>query len=216
MTASVAEIVIRFEAAYGRVEPRAPAPCLDTVVSCILSQHTSDVNSARAYRNLRERFPAWEDVLDAPEEEIAASIRCGGLAAVKARAIREVLQQVRQSEDKLTLERLHALSDEEARAYLIRLPGVGPKTAAIVLCFAMGRPALPVDTHVLRVSRRLGLLPANTTAEKAHGTLERLVPPELVYRFHVGCVRHGKRTCRARKPSCTRCCLADVCPAVCA
>jgi endonuclease III len=179
----------------------------------VLSQHTSDINSARAFRSLRQAFPTWEEVRHAPLEEIADAIRPGGLADVKAPRIQAILAEVEAREGVVDLARLEQLSDPEADAYLRSLPGVGPKTSACVLLFAMGRAAFPVDTHVHRVAARLGLVRATASAEAAHGQLAPRVPPEIRYEFHVQLIRHGREICKPRFPRCTDCVLFDLCPA---
>ena len=152
-------------------------------------------------------------MLDAPEEEIADAIRSGGIANLKARRIKQVLAEVERSEGKLDLERLRTMGDDEARAWLLALPGVGPKSAACVLQFSLGRPAFPVDTHVHRVARRLGLVSERATAEAAAETLEPLIPPEMRHEFHVQLIRHGRETCKPQRPRCTECPLFDQCEA---
>jgi endonuclease-3 len=181
-------------------------------VLTVLSQHTSDVNAARAFDGLRARFPTWGSVARARPESVADSIRSGGLANVKAPRIRGILRQVFDREGRYDLSFLAKMSDAEARAYLSSLNGVGPKTAAIVLAFSLGRNALPVDTHVHRVSRRLGLIPPKASAERAHVILEDLVPPELRVPMHVGLIRLGREICKAPRPRCEVCPLSDVCP----
>jgi endonuclease-3 len=186
---------------------------LDTLIGTVLSQHTSDVNSGRAFRSLRRRFRTWEEVRHAPVDEVADAIRPGGLADVKAPRIQAILAEVEAREGAVDLARLEELGDAEADAYLRSLPGVGPKTAACVLLFAMGRPAFPVDTHVHRVATRLGLVPATATAEAAHTLLAPRVPREIRYEFHVQLIRHGREICRPRRPRCTDCVLFDLCAA---
>jgi endonuclease-3 len=181
-------------------------------VLTILSQNTSDVNSGRAFRSLEERFPAWEEVLDAPVDEVTDAIRSGGIANVKARRIQQILAAIEAREGALDLSRLRRMSDHEARAYLLALPGVGPKTAACVLAFSLRRPAFPVDTHVHRVARRLGLVDDKASADATHAALEPVVPPELRYEFHVRLIRHGREVCRPRFPRCSACVLYDLCP----
>jgi endonuclease III len=185
---------------------------LAEVVHTILSQHTSDLNSDRAYAALRARFPTWRAVLDADPSDLADAIRGGGLAEVKAKYILAVLAAVQSDRGELDLEFLRALPYEQARDYLRALPGVGPKTAACVQVFALQQPALPVDTHVHRVSRRLGLIPPTMGADPAHLALERQVPPPVRYAFHVLLIRHGRDTCKAPRPLCEACPLADICP----
>jgi endonuclease-3 len=150
--------------------------------------------------------------MEAPAEHVERAIRSGGLARQKTRSIQAVLRAIQANRGRLSLEFLRRLSMDEARVYLLALPGVGPKTAACVLLFHLGRPALPVDTHVYRVSWRLGLIPENATAEDAHGILEPACPPGRVYAFHVLLIRHGRRICKARNPRCRECILAGLCP----
>jgi endonuclease-3 len=179
----------------------------------VLSQHTSDVNTARAFASLEERFATWEEVVAAPVRDIEDAIRSGGLAAQKAPRIQAILEEIEARETAIDLARLHELSDDEVEDYLCSLPGVGPKTAACVLVFSMGRDAFPIDTHVHRVSKRLGWIPPNATADAAHKTLKRAVPPELRYELHVQLIDHGRRICKARMPLCSECVLFDVCEA---
>ncbi|MGD8996518.1 MAG: endonuclease III [Anaerolineae bacterium] len=196
--------------AYGhhRWHPRDPVA---TLVKTILSQNTNDVNRDTASKRLQERFPTWEMVRDAPEEELVEAIRPAGLGPTKAPRIQAALRTITGREGAITLDFLRHMSTEEAREWLIDLPGVGPKTAAIVLCFALGKPAFPVDTHVHRVSRRLGLIPEGTSREKAHDVLEEIVPEELYYPFHLNLIAHGRAICHARTPECERCMLREDC-----
>jgi endonuclease-3 len=182
-----------------------------TLVSTILSQNTNDVNRDRAFNRLQERFPTWEEVRDARQEELVDAIRPAGLAPTKAPRIQEALQRGTSRSGKITLDFLADMPLDEAREWLLDIPGVGPKTAAIVLLFALGRPAFPVDTHVHRVTRRLGLIPERTSREKAHDLLEKLTPPEIYYPFHLNLIAHGRAICHARDPECDRCLLSDRC-----
>ena len=179
----------------------------------VLSQHTSDVNTARAFKSLKERFSSWDEVVAAPVPEVEDAIRSGGLAAQKAPRIQAILREIEAREATIDLARLHDLSDDEVEDYLCSLPGVGPKTAACVLVFSMGRDAFPIDTHVHRVSKRLGWIPSNATADAAHKILKRAVPAELRYELHVQLINHGRQICRARMPLCSECVLFDVCEA---
>jgi len=190
-------------------------PLLDPVgelVSTILSQNTNDRNRDRAYDQLRERFPAWEEVRDAPVDAVAAAIRPAGLAQTKAPRIQAALRRISAERGAITMDFMAGLPLEEARAWLTAMDGIGPKTAAIVLLFAFGRPAFPVDTHIHRVTRRLGLIPDNASREKAHLLLEALLPPETYYACHLNLIRHGRETCHPRRPACVRCVLLDHCP----
>jgi len=196
---------------YGQPQLRERLDPLSELVLTILSQNTADINSHRAYEALRARFPTWEEVLAAGVEEVAEVIRPGGLANVKAPRIQHILRQLAQERGALTLDFLAAMTVEEARQFLLALPGVGPKTAACVLLFSLQKPAFPVDTHVHRVTLRLGLLPAKTSAEQAHLLLEELAPPEVYFPFHVNLIRHGRTVCHASRPRCQACPLVAEC-----
>ncbi len=211
MALPIAEIVTRLENLYGVPEWKPRNSPLEELIHCILSQHTSDANSLRAYRQLRERYPTWQAVADAPTEELAQTIRSGGLANQKAPRIQAVLKAIYEAQGEYSLDWLHALPTPEARKFLLSLPGIGPKCAAIVLCFSMGRPVIPVDTHVFRVSWRLGLIPKSLGEAKAHDALEAIIPEPLVYRFHVALIRHGRALCKARNPRCAQCPLKEFC-----
>lgn len=205
-------IVRRLERRFGALEPpRATGP-LEELILTVLSQHTSDANAERAFLALRGAYPSWERVLGARPSTLARVIRSGGLANTKAARIRAILREIAAREGRIDLARLRVMSDEEARSYLTSLPGVGPKTAAVVMAFALGRDAIPVDTHVHRVSRRLGLVPPKASAERAHDLLHELVPPELRTPLHVGLIRLGREVCLARAPRCEACPLAELCP----
>jgi len=207
----IKEIVRRLEARYGVARWKPRMEPLDELIHCILSQHTSDTNSFRAFRALREAFPDWQAVVDAPTEQVAEVIRSGGLANQKAPRIQAILRTIYERHGAYSLDWLRALDTEQARRFLLSLPGIGPKCAAIVLCFALGRPVIPVDTHVFRVSWRLGLIPRTIGEAKAHQALEALVPEKLVYRFHVALIRHGRAVCKAQRPLCEQCPLTDLC-----
>lgn len=185
---------------------------VDELVVTILSQHTSDLNAERSYEVLKRAYPTWDAVADAPLEEIEAAIRGAGLARQKAPRIRGALRKIRELRGALALEFLRELPLDEAKRWLTALPGVGPKTAAVLLCFAMGMPAMAVDTHVYRVARRLGLIGPKVSVEKAHTLLEQAVAPDEVYSFHVYLITHGRRVCQARRPRCEACVLSTICP----
>ncbi len=209
---SVATIVRRLEKAYGKRPWKAGRRPLDSLIGTILSQNTNDRNSGAAMVRLTEAFRQWDEVADAPLRRIAAAIRVAGLHRQKARSIRAVLRRIREERGRPTLDFLRRRPTEKVKSYLLDLPGVGPKTAACVLLFSLRRPVLPVDTHVHRVSRRLGLIGPKVSAEKAHDLLARIVPPEKVYAFHVLLIQHGRHVCRARRPDHDTCCLRDICP----
>ncbi|HZU77858.1 MAG TPA: endonuclease III, partial [Dehalococcoidia bacterium] len=197
---------------YGDLRWRPHHDATSELVLTILSQHTSDRLSGQAFSRLLQRFRDWDDLRTAPVEEIRECIAIGGLAQQKAPRIKAVLEEVRGRTGGYTLDFLASLPLEEARAWLRSLPGVGPKTAACVLMFALGRPAIPVDTHVYRVGRRLGLIPPRMNVDKAHAHVEARVPPEEAYAFHVGLIRHGRHVCTAQRPRCSECVLCDLCP----
>lgn len=212
------ELQIKTEKVHGRLlgvygEPtwRPHMDPVSELVSTILSQNTNDVNRDVAYERLRARLPTWEQVRDADVEVIIDAIRPAGLANQKGPRIQESLRFITQERGELNLDFLADWSVEEAKAWLVSIKGVGPKTAAIVLLFSLGRPAFPVDTHVHRVTKRLGLIGPRTTREKAHKDLERLVAPENYYAFHLNVIRHGRQVCTSRKPRCPTCSLQDLC-----
>lgn len=196
---------------YGQPVWRNPLPPVDELVSTILSQNTNDVNRDRAFDALCRFFPSWEQVRDAPQEAVIQAIRPAGLANQKGPRIQEVLRAITAERGSLDLAFLQKLPLEEARAWLTKFKGVGPKTAAIVLLFSLGRPAFPVDTHIYRVTGRLGLRPEKMTVEEAHPHLEALFLPETYYAGHLNIIRLGREVCQARKPNCPVCPLQSLC-----
>ena len=209
---AVGEILRRLARAHGPLDPPRRLDPVEELILTILSQNTSDVNRDRAWEAMRARFPTWERLAAAREGDLADAIRPGGLANTKAPRILAVLGEIRHREGGFDLTWMREAPDEEVRAYLVSLPGVGPKTAACVLAFSLDRPALPVDTHVHRVAGRLGLLSPGTDAAAAHDILHELVPPEDRVAMHVGLIRHGRAVCRAGRPRCEDCVLNDLCP----
>ncbi len=185
---------------------------MDQLVSTVLSQHTSDSNTDAAFSRLKARFPTWEEVLEADTTDIADAIRVGGLANVKSQRIPQILSAVLERRGALEIGFLRDLQLDAAKAWLQKLPGVGPKTAAVVLVFALDMPAMPVDTHVYRVSKRLGLISQKTSVEAAHDVLEAMVDPNDVFQFHMLLIRHGRETCKAQRPRCAACTLREECP----
>lgn len=185
---------------------------LSSLIATVLSQNTSDVNSHRAFAALVNRFGSWEAVAAADVNELARTIRAGGLADIKARRIKMILGRIKEEQGGLDLSFLGELGLAEAKAWLRQLPGVGPKTVGCVLLFSLGRPAMPVDTHVYRVAKRLGLIDAKASVEKAHEILENLVAPKDVYEVHMLMVEHGRRTCKAQRPRCPACVVRGLCP----
>jgi endonuclease-3 len=196
---------------YGQPQWRPHLDPISEVVSTILSQNTSDVNRDRAFERLRSRFTTWEEVRDGPVEAIEEAIRPAGLAQQKAPRIKGALAFITQEQGELSLDFLKDMPVDEAKAWLTQINGVGPKTAAIILLFSLGMPAFPVDTHVHRVTGRLGLIGPKVSAEKAHDLLEDLLPPDWYFPFHLNVIRHGREICHARNPKCEICPLQDVC-----
>jgi len=197
----------RLRAEYGRPIPRPHRKPVDELVLTVLSQNTNDRNRDVAYGRLRERFASWDEVREAPVDEIEDAIRPGGLAPTKAVRIRQILQALDDG-----LDWLADVPVEEGRAYLESLPGVGRKTAACVLLFSFGLPEIPVDTHVYRVGSRLGLFRPGASFDEAHDEILRLADPDDAYEIHVLLIRHGRRTCTARAPRCEECPLRRMCP----
>ncbi|MDO8671014.1 MAG: endonuclease III [Dehalococcoidia bacterium] len=203
---------------YGHHEWRPHRDPLSELVLTILSQHTSDINSGRAFSNLVERFENWEDVRDADPLGIASAINCAGLGQIKSVRIKAILEEITSrlplsdGDGRMDISFLAQLPMVEAKAWLRSLPGVGPKTAACVLLFSLQQPALPVDTHVHRLARRLGLVDAKASPERTQDELEALVPPESVYEFHINLIAHGRRVCKSQRPRCGECILAGLCP----
>jgi endonuclease-3 len=196
---------------YGYPEWRNPMPPIDELVSTILSQNTNDNNRDLAFEALISRFPTWESVRDSPLSEVINAIRPAGLANQKGARIQAVLQEITRQRGKLTLDFLNDYTTEEAREWLMQFKGVGPKTAAIVLQFSLNKPAFPVDTHIYRVTGRIGLRAEKMNAEDAHDHLASLFPPEAYYAAHLNIIRLGREICNARKPNCPRCPLQDIC-----
>jgi endonuclease III len=199
--------------AYGPIQAQKKAPIIDCLVATVLSQHTSDINSGRAWRALKERWPSWDAFAEASLDEIEEAIRPGGLARVKAPRIRAILDEILEREGRVDLSSLELLADDEVYAYLRSLPGVGPKTADCVLAFAMQRDAFPIDTHVHRVVGRLGWVSSRASAEAASREVGARIPSGLRYELHVAMIEHGRRICRARRPLCTECPVFDLCDA---
>ncbi len=211
LTNKALEIHQRLLDFYGYPEWRNPLPPLDELVSTILSQNTNDTNRDRAFEALKERYPAWEEVRDAPEEQVIETIRTAGLANQKGPRIQTILQAITEEVGSLDIDFLNDMSVEQAKAWLLRFKGVGPKTAAIVLLFSLDKPAFPVDTHIYRVSGRLGLRPDNMSVENTHIHLANLLPLDTYYAAHLNIIRLGRQICHARRPNCSECPLNDLC-----
>jgi len=197
--------------AYGEPTWRPHLDPISELVSTILSQNTNDTNRDVAYERLRTRFSTWDEVRDADVADVIEAIRPAGLANQKGPRIQEALCLISRERGELDLNFLAEWPVEEAKAWLSSIKGVGPKTAAIVLLFSLGRPAFPVDTHVHRVTQRLGLIGSKVSRERAHDELERLVPSEMYYPVHLNLIRHGRQVCTSRKPDCPACVLRDLC-----
>ena len=215
--ARVYELLI---ATYGEPKNDPDHDPLGGLVGTILSQHTSDINSDRAYQQLIDTFPNWEEVRDAPTYKVAEAIKSGGLANIKAPRIQNALltltewQQSQGGTKSLSAylsDELAQRTPEEGWHYLRSIPGVGPKTAACVLMFNLGQPVMPVDTHVHRVSKRLGLIGPKVNADQAHEVFAKITPPAWIYPLHVGLIRHGRQVCHAQRPACAQCSLYGEC-----
>jgi len=209
---AIEEVIELLEQEYGPGQWQPDRDPIDVLIGTILSQNTSDANSGRAFTSLKDSFDSWEAVASAPAEHIAQVIKSGGLSQIKAVRIKQVLQQIEKEQGRISLDYLKSKTMAEAEDYLMRLPGVGHKTARCVLLFSLGKPSLPVDTHVFRVAKRLGLIDSRASVEKAHSLLQEQIPPAKVYQFHIHMIEHGRRICHARQPRCNRCILRGVCP----
>ncbi len=197
---------------YGTPDPGPPDSPLDSLVETVLSQHTSDINSSRAFASLRRRFPRWESVESSPLAEVVNAIRSAGLANTKAPRIRAILAALRARHGRPTLAPLRRMDDAAAMEHLRSLPGVGPKTAACVLLFSLRRDVFPVDTHVHRLCRRLGFVPPSASAETTQTLMADLVPRGRALDLHINLIRHGRRICQSAHPRCPACILARQCP----
>lgn len=209
---SIDEVIKLLEQEYGSLEWQSGRKPVDVLIGTILSQNTSDANSGRAFGSLRTVFDCWEAVASAPVEHIAQAIKSGGLSRIKAVRIKQILNKIEEERGSVNLNFLSSVDMSEARDYLMNLPGVGQKTASCVLLFSLGKPALPVDTHVFRVARRLGLIDSRVSVGKAHALLQEQTSPSKVYQFHLHMIEHGRRVCHARQPCCQGCVLGSGCP----
>ena len=197
---------------YGPFDHEPRLPPTEEMVFTILSQHTSDINSSRAYRRLMDRFINLDAVAISEISEIEEAIAPGGLAKIKAPRIKEVLNRIIELNGSLDLSFLSEMPLKDAKAWLLQLPGIGPKSAGIVLSFSLGMPAMAIDTHIYRVSQRLGLIGPKVSADKAHDLLEKKVEPDEVFNFHVSYINHGRQVCRAQRPLCSECVVGRLCP----
>ena len=204
-------IVQNLENTFGEPIPPQKSDALSMLINIILSQATSDANSDRTFQNLKKRFRTWKNVLAASETEIADAIRLGGLANQKARVIKDFLGQIAEKQKNLSLKFIEKMPEEAARDYLLQFRGIGPKTVACTLLFALQKEVFPIDTHIFRVLRRMGILPEKITDIKAHRLLDELVPGGKFYSLHVNLIRLGRQICRPREPLCERCPLIEYC-----
>jgi len=207
----IRSLLLKLERSYGKKRWRVHADPLSELIATILSQNTSDHNSHRAYFDLRSKFKTWDQVRKARVRSVADTIRSGGLADVKAQRIKDILNQIYEENHNLDMNFLKKWRTERIKAYLRRFKGVGEKTVACVLLFSLRRPAMPVDTHVLRVSKRLGLVPQKTDSKAAEAILEELIPQNLIYQFHLNLIQHGRNMCKATNPRCESCVLLQNC-----
>ncbi len=204
-------IIQNLERAYGVPENKRAGDPLDMLIGIILSQATSDVNSRRTFAALKARFPTWDKALRARESTTAATIKAGGLAKQKAKVIKRLLQQLKAQHGTLDLSFLHDMPAADASTYLAQFRGVGPKTAACTLLFACRKNVFPLDTHIFRVLRRVGLIPPRCSDRRAHEIMDARVPAGKFYSLHVNLIRHGRTLCRPREPLCARCPIVEYC-----
>ena len=202
----------RLSALYGIPKRERSGTALDELILTVLSQNTNDRNSGEGFRQLKAAFPNWGAVEKAPARRVAAAIRVSGLSNIKSVRIQEILRRIRKERGGHSLEFLKNAEPAAAQEYLLSIPGVGPKTAACVLLFSFGKPLFPVDTHIHRVTQRLGILGPKVNAVEAHRQLQAQVPAEIVYPLHLLLIRHGRETCHARNPECAHCVLLSLCP----
>jgi len=201
----------RLENEFGRPEAEEREDPLSALVSTILSQNTTDITSDRAWAALRERYPTMDVLKRADPEDLADTIRVGGLPRLKAERILGALHEIERLTGRLSLDFLSDMTEEEADAWLAQLKGVGPKTRAIVLLFSLGKDAFPVDTHISRVAQRLGIVRKGAGREEAQRIMAALAKPKDYFSYHINLIEHGRRTCSARRPKCSACSLSDVC-----
>jgi endonuclease III len=208
---AVRHITQNLEATYGAPINDSPYDPLSELVLTILSQATTDINSRRAFESLRRRFPDWESARRARPSSIAAAIKSGGLANAKSVAIKNALNEIKTRRGELDLSFLQTAPIKDGREFLTSLAGVGPKTAACVLLFACNREVFPMDTHILRITKRIGLVPRKFNDDQAHSLMEKLVPPKMHYSLHVNLIKHGRQICRPQNPKCDSCSLIENC-----
>jgi endonuclease III len=201
----------RLEKEFGREDNTVLEEPMAALVNTILSQNTTDVTSDRAYAALRKRYPTWEKLLGADSEELARTIRVGGLPQIKADRILGALAEIKRQTGRLSLDFLRGMTEKEADEWLSQLKGVGPKTRAIIILFALGKKAFPVDTHISRVTQRIGLVRKGASREEAQERMASLSKPDDYFSYHLNLIEHGRKTCSARNPKCSICVLSDIC-----
>lgn len=207
----VREVALLLEREYGVPQREKRANPLEVLIQTILSQNTNDLNRDRAYKRLRDRFPLWEDILHAKREAIVSAIRPGGLARQKARTLQAILRWVQKREGRMSLSFLKGMDSEEIKRLIGGLHGIGPKTVHCLLLFGLGREAFPVDTHILRIGKRVGLIPARMDAKTAHNWMASLIPRGKSLSLHLNLIRFGREICKAQRPRCSDCLLAEGC-----
>jgi len=205
------KITLLLEKQYGVPRREGSGDLLDILIETILSQNTNDRNRDKAFQRLKKRFSNWENVLEAKTKSIVSAIRPGGLAEQKARRIREILHWIEEREGKLSLSFLKKMDSEEIKKTIGTLKGIGPKTIHCLLLFGLGRDAFPVDTHILRIGKRVGFIPEGMNAEKAHSWMVRLIPKKRSLSLHLNLIRFGREVCKARNPQCKTCFLNKEC-----
>ena len=208
---SIPYIIQNLRAVYGNPKPEPGLDPLDVLIETILSQSTSNINSGRAFENLKKRFPTWEQARRARVTSIEAAIRSGGLARQKSVRIKNLLNEIYQQRGSLDLSFLRSAPLDEARQFLASFKGIGPKTVACTLLFACNRPVFPIDTHIFRIARRLALIPERCSDEQAHEIMGRILPAGRYFEVHINLIRHGRRVCRPSDPLCEECCLVEYC-----
>ncbi|MFA6142897.1 MAG: endonuclease III [Candidatus Omnitrophota bacterium] len=207
----IKRILTLLDKAYGAPRAFRKSNPVDELVRTILSQNTNDKNSLAAFAVLKKRFRTWNGLIGTDTKKIVYLIKHAGLANIKANRIKEVLKEIKRREGKIDLASLARLDDDKALRYLMSFGGVGPKTAACVLLFSFGKGVMPVDTHIFRVTKRLGLIDNDLSIEEAHRALTKIVPKGLIYDFHLGIIMHGRKTCKSQAPRCGVCAVYGLC-----
>ena len=209
-TSEINHIIKSLADIYGKPQWKPRLEPLDELIFTVLTQNTSDLNAEKAFYKLKS-LGSWENISNTPEFRIAKLIKSGGLSNIKSKRILGILNEIKKRRKTLDLSFLSELTLKEAKEWLISMDGIGPKTASVLLSFSFNMPAIPVDTHVHRVSQRLNLIKTKTNADQAHDILEKLIPDENKYSFHVLLINHGRKICHARNPKCEDCCLNQIC-----